>query len=132
MKKLRLTGVAGLAVIAALIPAADAAAKQTKAACPKSWQPVPTQATPPGKKDRDKNGNFQVCAKPAGGSGNPHINVKDDRTNQTVLPIFWTDMLIDSADPLQDIWITINNLDTAPNYFLDPAPEDYTDDVEVP
>jgi hypothetical protein len=128
MNKLRLTGVAGLAVAAALIPTADAAAKQTKSACPKSWQAVPTQAIPG--TGADTNGNFIVCAK--GPQGNGHFNVKDDRTNQNVLPAQWNLMLWNSQDPVMNVWLTINNLDSAPNYFLDPTPDQFMDDVEVP
>lgn len=130
MRKLRLTGVAGLAIAAALIPAAGADAKQTKSACPKSWSPVPTQALPPGSNNKDNNMNFVVCAKGPQGSNN-HFNVKDDRTNNVVLPAFWNSVLI-SQEPLQDVWLAMNNLDSSPNYFLDPAPVDWVDDVELP
>jgi hypothetical protein len=129
MKKLRLTGVAGLALAAVAIPVTDAAAKQTKSACPKSYQAVPTQAVPPGEKDDDRNDNFVVCAKGPQGS-NGHFNVKDDRTGQNVTPAQWTSILV-AQDPLQDIWISINHLDSAPNYFLDPLPVDVVDDVPV-
>ena len=132
MRKFRLIGVAGLAVAAVAIPAASAEAKQTKSACPKGWQAVGTQAVPPTQQSRDRNGNFIVCAKPVAAPGNPHINTKDDRTNETVPPFLWTSLLLDNQDPLQDIWLTINNLDNSGHYYLDPAPTDYDDDVELP
>jgi hypothetical protein len=128
MKKLRLTGVAGLAVAAALVPAAAAEAKQTKIACPKSFEAVPTQALPGTL--ADLNGNFLVCAK--GPQGNGHFNVKDDRTGQNVLPFQWNLVSVSSQDPTKDVWVAINNLDSAPNYFLDPAPDQFVDDVELP
>ena len=132
MRKLRLIGVAGLAVAAVTIPAAAAEAKQTKSACPKGWQAVPAQAVPPTQQSRDRNMNFIICAKPVAAPGNPHANVKDDRTNQNVPAFMWTSVLLDNQDPLQDIWVTINNLDGSGHYYLDPAPSDYEDDVELP
>lgn len=128
MKKLRLIGIAGLALTALAVPVSEASAKQEKSACPKNWEAVPTQALPG--TSRDNNGNFIVCAKGPQGS-NGHFNVKDDRTNQNVPPFMWTAVLVNNQDPLQDIWVSINNLDSAPNYFLDPTPVDVQDDVPV-
>lgn len=133
MKKLRLIGVAGLAVVAFMIPAASADAKQSTTGCPKKWAPVPTQAFPtPQEKDRNMNGT--VCAKgPQGENGaNPHFNVKDDQ-DQDVNPVLWSTLAIDLSDPLEDVFVVINNLDLFPAfYYLDPTPQDYEDDVEVP
>ena len=132
MRKLRLIGVAGLTVVAVTIPVASAEAKETKNACPKKWQPVPSQAIPPSEMDRDRNDNQIVCAKvPENNGNNPHINVKDDRTNEVVPPTTFSTVGFDLQDPLHDIWVTINNLDNSGHYFLSPAPTDYEEDVEV-
>lgn len=132
MKKLRLAGVASLAIVAALVPVATADAKQTKSACPKKWAPTPTQAFPT-PQERDHNNNQLVCAKgPQGENGaNPHFNVKDDR-GEDVNPVMFSTMLIDPPDPVYDIFLVINNLDLFPGfYYLDPNPTDFEDDVEV-
>jgi hypothetical protein len=133
MKKLRLLGVAGLTLAAFTLPVATADAKQTKSACPKKWAPTPTQAFPTDT-SKDRNNNQVVCAKgPQGENGsNPHFNVKDDR-GQDVSPLMWGTLALDLTDPLQDVFITVNNLDLFPGlYFIDPTPQDFEDDVEVP
>jgi hypothetical protein len=133
MKKLRLVGVAGLTLAAFALPVATADAKQTKSACPKKWAPTPTQAFPTDT-SKDRNDNQVVCAKgPQGENGsNPHFNVKDDR-GEPVNPLMWGTLAIDLADPLQDVFIVVNNLDLFPGlYFVDPFPQDFEDDVEVP
>src|SRR5918992_2826025 len=105
MRKLRLTGVAGLVVAASLIPAAAADAKQSTTGCPKKWEPAPTGALPPGEfENRDHNGNGTVCVKGPQGS-NQHFNVKDDQTNNTVAPVFWYSFLIDETPLTEDIFI---------------------------
>jgi len=131
MKKLRLIGVAGLTAAVCLIPVSSAAAKQTKTACPKKWAPATTQAFPT-PQDKDRNGNGVVCAKgPQGENGaNPHFNVKDDRTNEPVNPVMWSTMALDLQDPLQDVFMVVDNLDLFPGiYYLDPNPQDFEDDV---
>ena len=131
MRKLRLIGGAGLALAALAMPVAGADAKQTKSACPKKWAPVPLQAAPD-RADRDRNGNFVVCAKSVDNQGNPHVNVKDDRTDQPVLPLFWSTALLDETDPYQDVFFVHNLLDFPGHYYLDPQPDQFDDDVEVP
>jgi hypothetical protein len=133
MKKLRLAGVVGLTLVAAMVPVATADAKQVKAQCPKKWAPTPTQAFPTDA-SKDQNNNQMVCAKgPQGENGaNPHFNVKDDR-DEEVNPVLFSSLAIDLTDPLQDVFIVINNLDLVPGfYYLDPIPTGYTDDVEIP
>jgi hypothetical protein len=129
MRKLRLTGVAGLAVAAVLIPAGAADAKQSTTGCPKKWQPAPTMALPPGQfENRDHNNNGTVCVKGPQGS-NEHFNVKDDNTNQTVAPVFWYQFLFDETAVTEDVFIVIDNMNLYPfGTYLDPAPEDVTDD----
>jgi hypothetical protein len=131
MKKLRLAGVAGLTALACTIPVATADAKQSTTGCPKKWAPTPTQAfpTPP---EKDRNNNQLVCAKgPQGENGaNPHFNVKDDHTDEPVNPVMWSTLALDLSDPLQDVFLVINNLDLFPGlYYLDPNPQDFEDDV---
>ena len=120
MRKLRLIGVAGLAVAAIAIPSGSATAETLLYRCPDQYQPVPTQAVPPQKKDKDRNMNFVVCAK--GPQGNGHFNVKDDK-GETVSPTLWS---ITSVDTLA--WLVTNNLDPTGVYSLDPEPEDVVDD----
>lgn len=129
MRKLRLIGVAGLAVVAAMIPTASADAKQSTTGCPKKWTPVPTQALPPGEfDDRDHNNNQQVCAKGPQGSNN-HFNVKDDK-NEDVNPVLWSTLLIDETSLTEDVYIVINNLALFPGFYhLDPEPVDAVDDA---
>jgi hypothetical protein len=131
MRKLRLTGVAGLTVVAALIPVATADAKQSTTGCPKKWAPTPVQAFPT-PQNKDNNMNGLVCAKgPQGENGaNPHFNVKDDNTNQNVNPVMWSTLALDLTDPLEDVFLVINNLDIFPgSYTLDPTPQDFQDDI---
>jgi hypothetical protein len=126
MRKLRLTGVAGLVVVASMIPVASADAKQSTTGCPKKWQPAPEAAAPPN--NRDHNDNDIVCVKgPQGHNG--HFNVKDDN-NQTVSPVLWSTLLIDETSLTEDVFIVIDNLALFPGFYhLDPTPEDITDDV---
>ena len=136
MKKLRLIGVAGLTAAVCLIPVASADAKETKSACPKKWAPTPTQAFPV-PTDRDRNDNQVVCAKgPQGENGaNPHFNVKDDRTDENVNPVMFSTMAVDLTNPLEDVFLVINNLELFPAlYYVDPLPQDleFEDDVERP
>jgi hypothetical protein len=128
MKKLRLTGVAGLAVVASMIPVAAADAKQSTTGCPKGWTPTTPAGLPPGQETRDRNGNGTVCAKgPQGHNG--HFNVKDDNTNQTVAPVFFSTLLIDETPLTEDVFIVIDNMDLyIGGVYLDPTPEDWTDD----
>jgi hypothetical protein len=124
--KLRLTGVAGLALAAFAIPASSAGAAQSTRECPDNYQPIPTQATPDTKKkEKDRNGNFIVCAKGPQGS-NQHYNVKDDK-GDTVSPIQWTALQI----PTTNYWLIQEDLDPTAQYTLDPDPllDDIVDDV---
>jgi hypothetical protein len=129
MRKLRLTGVAGLVVAAVLIPAGVADAKQSTTGCPKKWTPVTEMGLPQGSRDRDNNENGIVCAKGPQGS-NQHFNTKDDNTNQTVAPVFWYSFLIDETPLTEDIFIVIDNMNLyIGGVYIDPAPEDLADDT---
>ena len=131
MRKLRLTGVAGLVIAAVLIPAGAADAKQSTTGCPKKWEPATTMALPPGQfENRDHNDNGTVCVKGPQGS-NEHFNVKDDQTNGPVAPVFWSSLLIDSDElPVpQDVFIVIDNMNLYfGGVYLTPTVEDVADD----
>jgi hypothetical protein len=122
MRKLRLIGVAGLAIAAFAIPSSTTAtAEDFVYSCPDHYQPVPKVAVPPSMKDRDYNNNLVVCAK--GPQGNEHINVKDDH-GEVVSPTEWdTDPVAYSA------WLVTMSLDQSGTYTLDPTPVDVVDDI---
>jgi hypothetical protein len=125
MRKLRLFGVAGLTLAAFAIPASTASADTFIYRCPDHFQPVPTQALPPGEfEDKDNNNNFIVCAKGPQGS-NQHFNVKDDH-GQTVSPSEWS-----TTPTVYGIWVVENILPLWVDYALDPAPTEVRDDVDV-
>jgi hypothetical protein len=125
MRKLRPIGVAGLAIAAFAIPASSASAAQSTRECPDNFQPVPAQALPQPKKDKDKNNNFMVCAKGPQGS-NQHYNVKDDH-GATVSPLEWTALQI----PGTNYWLIQEDLTPGVQYSLDPEPllDDLVDDI---
>ena len=125
MKKLRLFGVAGLTLAAFAIPASSASADTFIYRCPDHYQPVPTQALPPGDfDDEDNNNNFIVCAKGPQGS-NQHFNVKDDK-GDVATPDQWT-----VSPTVYGIWVVENALPAWIDYVLDPAPTEVTDDVDI-
>jgi hypothetical protein len=123
MRKLRLIGVAGLAIAAFAIPTSTSAtAEDFVYSCPDHYQPAPTIAVPPGSRDRDNNNNFVVCVKGPQGS-NQHFNVKDDK-GEVVSPTEWdTDPVAYSA------WLVSMSLDQWGTYTLDPTPVDVVDDI---
>ena len=123
MRKLRLIGVAGLAIAAIAIPSANSTAEDFVYSCPDYYQPVPRIALPPGEfDDKDQNNNFVVCAKGPQGS-NQHFNVKDDK-GEVVSPTEW-----DSDPVAYSAWLVTMSLDQWGTYTLDPQPTDVVDDL---
>ena len=126
MRKFRLIGATGLAVAAFAIPASTASADTFIVECPDGYQPVPAQAIPPQKKDKDRNMNLFVCAKGPQGS-NQHFNVKDDH-GVVVDPLQWTALQV----PNTNSWLVVEDLDDNIQYSLDPEPNwdlDVIDDI---
>ncbi|HEX8073432.1 MAG TPA: hypothetical protein VF545_00480 [Thermoleophilaceae bacterium] len=121
MKKLRLAGVAGLAVAASAFAASPASADTILVECPDNYEPVPTMAAPPDKQDKDNNDNGFVCAKGPLGS-NEHYNVKDDK-GEIVPPTVW------SVTPVSWTVFLINYNLQGTGYSLDPTPTDVVDDL---
>jgi hypothetical protein len=123
MRKLRLIGVAGLAIAAFAIPTSTSAtAEDFVYSCPDQYQPAPKIAVPPSTRDRDRNSNLIVCVKGPQGS-NQHLNVKDDK-GEVVPPTEW-----DTEPVAYSVWLVTMSLDQWGEYMLDPTPEDVVDDI---
>ena len=123
MGKLRLAGIAGLTIAAVAIPSTTAYADTFLVRCPDNYVPVPVTATPPGGKDKNKNGNLFVCAKGPQGS-NEHFNIKDDH-GEVVPPNEWN---VTAIGPMGS-YLVHYGLATTGTYTIDPAPSDFTDDL---
>ena len=119
MRKLRLAGIAGLAIAAFAIPASIARADTFVISCPDHYEPVPTMAAPPEDQNKDTNNNAFVCAKGPQGS-NEHFNVKDDH-GATLSPTQWN---ITGYGTFV-VWYATG----ADASSLDPTPLDVVDDL---